>query len=198
MRGRPKKLVALSDLVSRVLSQRHGHANHGREAVAMKVFAAFTQIGPPLTQHAEPVLLRGGILTLTVTDSAWLTELTFLRPEILERLNRPFNKIVVRDLRMRLGAITRKKVVEVPLPPLSPEKQHKVETWASEIADDEVRAAVTRAASRSLATPQRTPRFIEGPPGPMRSAPVVAAPVDVPAAPAKDRWSGTRDRFRKK
>ena len=66
-------------------------------------------IGPPITEHAEPIMLRGGILTVNVADSAWLTELTFLKKDILERINRGLLKPAVRDLRMKLGSVTRKR-----------------------------------------------------------------------------------------
>src|SRR5678815_3652728 len=95
MRGRPQRPLPIGDLIARFLSKRHGHPDRAKEAAAMRVFSAFARIGPPITEHAEPATLKGGILTLTVADSAWLTELTFLKAEIIARVNAPLDRPIV-------------------------------------------------------------------------------------------------------
>src|SRR5262245_45916720 len=111
----------------------------------MKVFAAFAKIGAPVTEHAEPIMLRGGILTLNVADSAWLTELTFLKKEILDRVNRGLQKPAVRDVRLKLGSVSKKKDDRAKPPVLSEAENAKVEAWASEITSEEVREAMVSA-----------------------------------------------------
>jgi hypothetical protein len=188
-------LVSVGELVSRFLAKREGHPARANEAIAMRVFAQFQKIGAPITEHAEPALLRGGILTLTVSSSAWLTELTFLKSEILERVNAGATKPVVRDLRMRLGSVSKKKIEKAKPPELSSEELAKVEAWGDEIKSEEVRQAMMRAAAWTLHRPKPTRPLYEGPPGPM---PTKKEPVpEVKVEPPKDRWQKDRDRWKK-
>lgn len=161
----------------------------------MKVFASFMRIGPPITDHAEPAYLKHGILTLTVGESAWLTELTFLRPQIIDRLNQGLAKPAVHDIRLRLGRLMKRTPPARARPPvLSAEQAAKVESWGALIPGEEVRRAVMRAAARSLSEPPPKRVFVEGPPGP-RAAPSVKE--EVPEEP-RSRWPKDRDRWREK
>jgi hypothetical protein len=117
------------------------------------VFRAFSRLGPPITSHAEPVQFRAGLLTVSVDDSAWLTELTFLRPEMLTRLNRMLGAEMVRDVRLRhapLQADAKPAPRPAAPPRLSPEKAQAIETWAADIKSDEIREAMMRAATWAL------------------------------------------------
>lgn len=122
-------------------------SHRGRDTV--DVFGAYRRLGPPLTLQAEPHSLRRGVLTLRVHGAAWLTELSFMLPQLKHRLNQSVGREVVQDVRLQAGAPPppRKR----PLPRLSPEDLEKVERWGAQIRDPEVRAAVLRAAARDMA-----------------------------------------------
>jgi hypothetical protein len=195
VRGRSQRPTAVGDLVARFLSKRYGHPDRAKEAFAMRVFASFARIGPPITEHAEPVALRGGVLTLLVADSAWLTELTFLKAEIIDRVNQGLPKPVVKDVRMRLGAPKKKRVEKAKPPELSREELSKLEKWGAEIPNEEVRLAMMRAAAYVMKRPPSTRKILEGPPGPM---PAKKEPAPKPAQPVLvDSWPKDRDRWKK-
>lgn len=182
--ARSRKPVAVGDVVARFLADRQGLPARADGALSLRVFEAFRRIGPPITDHAEVASFRRGILGLTVGDSAWLTELTFLKAEVLTRLNLALGKSVVKDLRLRPGTIGRRRPVVVrPEPVLSPLQAEKVEAWTAEIGDDELRAIVARAAARSITEPQRGPEPYRGPPGPRLYKPEVE-----PSTPSPDRF----------
>jgi len=162
----------------------------------MKVFASFAKIGAPVTEHAEPIMLKGGILTLNVADSAWLTELTFLKKEILDRVNRGLQKPAVRDVRFKLGSVSKKRDTKASPPKLTEAESAKVEAWASEIASDEVRAAMISAARWSLKRPPPARAIVEGPPGPAPRKPE-PQPEPSPEPVQKDRWPKDRDRWKR-
>jgi hypothetical protein len=188
---RPRKPVLVADLIARFLARRHGHPSREKEALALKVFAAFSRIGPPVTDHVEPAFLKHGILTLTVQESAWLTELTFLKPQILERINKALQRPVVQDLRMRLGALTPRPAKTLPSEPkLTFAQKERVAEWGASIARADVREAVMRAAARSIAEPRRAQRTIATVPGPRPPAPPVEPPT-------KDKWANV-DHWKRK
>lgn len=54
-----------------------------------KVFRRWDDIvGGPIATHSRPVSLVDGVLTVAVDEPAWATELRFVAPTLLERVNR--------------------------------------------------------------------------------------------------------------
>ncbi len=185
MAGRSRRPVAVGDILARLLDDVTGRGGGGASgpkagpAKVRRVLAAFDRIGPPVTDHADAVDFRRGVLTLQVHESAWLTELTFLRTEIIDRLNRMVGPSTVREVRLRSGSRRKRPAPPTPPPrPLTESQREAVATWTASIADDAVREAVQRAAARSLARGEVKVPEVSGPPGP-RLKP--AEPVVEPA-----------------
>lgn len=172
-----KRPVRLAELVARVVGATTegggGRGAPGRRT--FEVFRAFEQIGPPLTDHAEPSAFRKGRLTLRVRSPAWMTELSMMEGEIVQRVNRGLAKPLVVEVRLRLGTPgPRRAPRPPPAPPrLSPRQADQVAAWCAGLRNDAVRAAFEGAARRSLAAgPVGTPPA-PGPAGP-RVMPVPA------------------------
>lgn len=56
--------------------------------------------GPLVSVHLEAVRFAGGILWVRAEQSVWAHQLTFLRPELLRRLEEALGPDVVTDLRL--------------------------------------------------------------------------------------------------
>lgn len=161
--------VSVAETVARFLAKRHGLSVRGHEAASLKVFAAFTRIGPPISERAEPITFRRGLLTLVVEDSTWLTELTFLKPDIVVRLNKALGRALVQDLRLRLGSLShRARTAEELAPPLTPRQEGMLQSWGDTIKNPAIRDTVLRAARVCIATGRTKilAPIATGPPGP--------------------------------
>ncbi len=112
-------------------------------------------VGPEIAKRAQPLELRGANLTLGVSSSPWLQQLTFLAPDIIESLNKKLGKKVVGKIRCRLATI------EPPPKPVRPEpdldsvtltsaERELVESTASGVADSEIAAAIKKARTANL------------------------------------------------
>ena len=154
-----KKFTALGDIVARVLATTEGAPKRRKPSKALKVFDAFNRLGAPFTTHAEPRFFRNKILTLTVEESAWLTEMTFFASEIVSKLNDSLGAGTVEDVRARLGTFERSaqpetkpepKKPQANPPRLSPVGEEQLAELALEIKSPELRQAVERAARWSL------------------------------------------------
>src|SRR5512147_470829 len=71
-----------------------------------RIFALWDRtVGPAIARHAQPRTLRGRKLALIVDSPAWMQQLTLMKPEIIEKLNRGLGAQTIGDLTMRLGEI---------------------------------------------------------------------------------------------
>lgn len=59
-------------------------------------------VGAPIARHARPVAFRKQTLIVGVDHSAWLRELTHLKPQILEKLRTRFGADAPRELLLRI------------------------------------------------------------------------------------------------
>jgi predicted nucleic acid-binding Zn ribbon protein len=60
-------------------------------------------VGDAIADHAEPSSLRTGVLRVRADSPAWATEISYLRDEILIKVNERLGKTVVREVRVWTG-----------------------------------------------------------------------------------------------
>jgi len=106
MRGRRRPgrdaPVKIEEPLGRVLERA---APVGRRLLAVK--RRWRDIVSPRTlEHARPTSIRRDVLTITVTDSLWMSELTYFVPEFLEALNGslPADQAIGK-IRLRVGTL---------------------------------------------------------------------------------------------
>ena len=60
-------------------------------------------VGQTYSENAQPSKIRKKQLTVTVSNSIWLQELTFYKDTILEKLNRKLGRKVIDGINIRVG-----------------------------------------------------------------------------------------------
>lgn len=139
------------------LLDRHGIARELREH---RILARWRDIvGAGLGDRTWPDGFERGVLWVRVKNSSWVHQLSFLRDDLIARLNRELgDPPLIRDLRFHVGArhvvadddalaptlrIRRPPLrPRVPPPPASADRLAQIERETSHIADDELRALV--------------------------------------------------------
>ena len=75
----------------------------------MKGYAAWMvwnkAVGDTIAQQAQPAFMRGGVLFVKCSSSAWMQQLQFMKGKICEQLNRLLGKEVIKDIRFQMGMI---------------------------------------------------------------------------------------------
>jgi hypothetical protein len=110
-----------------------------------------------LSLHMFPVRLSEGELLLSVDSPIWIQQLTYYKREIIGKLA----GYGVKEVRFRIGAVSRTKQAPASPPPLSPlsaEDQGFVDALAGCVRDPEVGRAVSAAAERSIRAKKRSRR----------------------------------------
>lgn len=60
-------------------------------------------VGPPISENAKPFAVKGSILLVHVSSSAWLHQLCFLKAELLEKLNHSLANQRIEDIKFKIG-----------------------------------------------------------------------------------------------
>jgi predicted nucleic acid-binding Zn ribbon protein len=121
----------------------------------MQVRDAWPRVaGPNLEAHAWPAAISGDALIVHVHDSQWLHELTYMRQDLLRRLQALAPAAELGALRLRLGEVVpvaERRLPEpirpTPLPPprLSPEPDEATRRALDAVHDPELKQIIAGA-----------------------------------------------------
>jgi predicted nucleic acid-binding Zn ribbon protein len=118
-------------------------------------------VGDRLAARTQPHQLKGGCLTIKVASSAWLNELSFVRMELVQRINRALGSGLITSVRLLSGTVRplAQRSSERQTPPveteLSAEICREAENEVNEIQDPLLREAVLRARLSQLRLQKR-------------------------------------------
>ena len=100
-------------------------------------------VGRRIASHAQPAAFRDGILTLRVDSAPWMQQLTFLKRELIEKVNRELGEELVKDLYMKGGKVA-PLVEEKPKVAKRRELSDEERSWIAEqtasVSDPELKA----------------------------------------------------------
>lgn len=78
-----------------------------KEVNALKLWEEVT--GEKISQHSLPLFVRKGNLFVRVDNSGWLTQLTYLKHEIISELNERLGGESIKNIYFRLGEVKKKR-----------------------------------------------------------------------------------------
>jgi hypothetical protein len=121
------------------------------QAHRLRIILAWPQaVGPRIAGSTTPSMFSRGVLTVRAHTASWQQELTYLKSELVTRLNDALGRKVVTEIKVIAGN-----------PPVRPPKRTAVEPdaddvaaaerVASEIEDPEVRACFAKLLARDRA-----------------------------------------------
>ena len=124
---------------------------------AAKAFSWWSRSVPPrILAHARPVRLSRGVLIVHVSSSVWANELHYLSDDLLTRLRKAAPSSGIEKIRFQVGPLPDiPKRPEAPPRPPEPVRlaalPEELGRALSRVEDDDLRKAITEAATTSLA-----------------------------------------------
>ncbi len=150
-----KKLDRLSHTLGNMLKAR----GLGGRLSEYRVFGQWEKsVGPVIARHAQPQAVRGKKLTLVVDSPAWMQQLSLLKPEIVEKVNRTLGKEAIKEITLRLGEFeSRAEPSEEPpvRAILGSDEREKIAKYVCEIGDPDTREAVSRVIEKDFLSRKR-------------------------------------------
>ena len=116
-------------------------------------------VGARTAGHTAPRGVYEGVLHVVVSSSAWLHELTFLKDELLTRINAQLGRRVIKDIRLFAGSIRPQKrgglprVTKAALVLSEPERAllaRRADGEIPPVRDDQLRAVIVAARRAQL------------------------------------------------
>lgn len=102
-------------------------------------------VGKRVAEKTKPRALIKGTLYCVVTSSAWMTELNYQRPLIIEKINEVLESSMVKAIVFKPGVLPESITAPPPAPPKKCSLTDSyIEETASRIKDDSLRELVSR------------------------------------------------------
>lgn len=100
-------------------------------------------VGAAIARRARPLRLSGGVLTVVVGSAPWMQQLTFMKADLIARLNSCLGEERVREIVLKSGRVTEEASADsdphVPVRQLREDERAWIERQISELADEELR-----------------------------------------------------------
>jgi hypothetical protein len=116
-------------------------------------------VGAQIAAKSHPAAFRDGTLTVRVSGSAWLQQLSLMKQEMIRHLNEAIGAPLVNDIFFKQGSLPTQAAKSVaPLPPkrkLTEAEKAQLAELATPVADPELRAALVSLISSQLAASSR-------------------------------------------
>lgn len=105
MDGKFKKksdFVHIGSVIHKTLDAHVGKS--GAEMV--KIFDLWEEIvGEGIADNAVPAAFNNQVLIVHVSSSVWMQQLSFLKEEIIQKINDGFGKRILKDIQFKIGAV---------------------------------------------------------------------------------------------
>lgn len=145
------KVERLSATIEKILNER----GWGAKLKEYRVFGLWAKaVGPGIARHSRPASIRGRRLTVIVDSSAWMQQLSMLKPEIIAKVNDRLGPDGIEGITLKLGELEDPGgPPEDPRPPAGPldaAERKRIEEYLAGIADPEARAALRLVIEKDL------------------------------------------------
>jgi len=137
---RSRKIELISGTIEKLLNVR-GWSGRLKEYRVLGIWDRV--VGAGISAHAQPATIRGKKLTVIVDSSVWMQQLSLLRPEIVEKLNRSLGENAVEGISLKLGEVNRQgspaERKAVSRRSLGAEERKRIDEYVRAIGDEDLR-----------------------------------------------------------
>jgi hypothetical protein len=157
------KVERLSFTIEKILNDR----GWGAKLKEYRVFSLWQKaVGPGIARHAQPASIRGKRLTVMVDSSAWMQQLSLLKPEILNRVNDRLGPDGIESITLKFGELERADEHPEEFQPaagkLEAGELKRIEECIAGIKDPQTRDALKQVMEKDLLSKKRTARQQQG------------------------------------
>ena len=151
-----RKVEKLSTTIEKILRDR----GWGTKLKEYRIYGVWEKaVGKGIARHARPAGMRGKKLTVIVDSSAWMQQLSMLKPEIMGKVNQHLREDAIESITLKLGEFELSAVQRDEYRPaggkLGPEEQEKIEACVAEIADEQTRESLRHLMEKNLLNKKR-------------------------------------------
>lgn len=127
-----------------------------------RIFGQWKKIvGTVIALHAQPLSVRGKTLSVVVDSSAWMQQLTMLKPEIIRKVARGLGHAAIERITLKIGPVDvspARAPERTPLATLGAEESRKIEDYVKNVPDSEAREVIKRVIEKDMVMRKRKKR----------------------------------------
>jgi len=155
MRKKTAKPLLVGDILQEALKRRNIQIDCRDQEI---VTGWEKTVGPQIFQQTRPEKIRNKTLYLKVSSSAWMQQLQFMKPELIEKVNTALGKEAVNNIFFNVGVIEpqpvkpRKEAFQLNEKdfPLKPRDERIMKESLAGIKDPELGKAIERAMRKGI------------------------------------------------
>lgn len=139
-----KKPAAVAELLTEIFQDKPA----GMRLREGKIWLVWEKsVGEQIAARARPAGFREGILTVIVDNAPWMQQLTYLKKQIVAKLNENIGEELITDIYLKAGTssmpLAAPPPTATPCRPLSTEEQQLIQDHTAPISDPELKLLIS-------------------------------------------------------
>lgn len=125
-KGRPEPLASL-------LRSGFAATGLGERLKDLAIWQRWEQVvGPAIARRAKPLRLSGGVLTVVVGSAPWMQQLSFMKADLLAKLNSSLGEERIREIVLRSGTVNEPYSSEEEVQPAARSLSQEEHDWIAQ------------------------------------------------------------------
>lgn len=148
---RKGKVEKLGSTIEKILADR----GWGAKLKEYRVFSLWAKaVGPGIARHSQPASIRGRRLTVIVDSSAWMQQLSLLKPDIVAKVNDRLGPDGIESITLKLGELERPagpaEAEQAPAGTVTAEERRRIEDALADIKEPSAKDAFRAVMEKDL------------------------------------------------
>ena len=90
-----KRLTSIKDVIDKIARQT-GLGSKLKEVKILEQW--YKEVGIEISNHTTPIKLFNGKLFVKVDSPVWMSQLTFIKKDIIDKINKAMNEKLIKDI----------------------------------------------------------------------------------------------------
>jgi len=97
-----KSFTPIGHVLESILDQCRSDSSGG---ILHLIHVREKSVGPPISDNARPFAVKGSLLLIHVSSSAWMHQLRFLKADLLDKINHGLKSQRIDDIKFKIGPL---------------------------------------------------------------------------------------------
>lgn len=92
--------------IGNILGNNFSSLRTGADGEITRIWALWTDaVGDTIAKNSRPATFKGSLLIINVSNSVWLQHLTFLKAELISKINLALGSEIIKELKFKIGNV---------------------------------------------------------------------------------------------
>ncbi len=93
--------------IGNILGDNFNNLRAGSDGEITRIWTLWgSAVGETIAKNSRPATFKGSLLMINVSNSVWLQHMTFLKAELINKINLALGSEIIKELKFKIGNVS--------------------------------------------------------------------------------------------